>query len=126
MGLNINEIAAAIQELGIENEPLTRIETMQLLCNMAETLRAIKVSPAFLELTEHEEFFTDNDLFIGDAIQALDEILDGAKRADSIIIKSQNHDAGRDFYTWGGQACPDGVSPDFINGYNSARLEASN
>ncbi|WP_293134570.1 hypothetical protein [Microcoleus sp. bin38.metabat.b11b12b14.051] len=118
MALSIDEIAAAIQELGVKDEPLTRIETMQLLCNMAETLRAIKVSPAFLELTEHEEFFTDNDLFIGDAIQALDEILDGAKRADFII--------GKDFYDWGGQACPDGVSPDFISGYNSARLEASN
>ena len=126
MGLSIEQIAAAIKELGIKDEPLTRIETMELLCNMAQTLRAIRVSPAFLELTEHEEFFTDNDLFIGDAIQALNEILDGAKRVDSIIIKSQNHDAGRDFYTWGGQACPEGVSPDFISGYNSARLEALN
>ena len=128
MSLSIGQIAAAIQELGIENEPLTRKETMSLLANMTETLRAIALSPAFLELTEHEEFHSDN-YSVGDVIQGLDEILVSAERVNSIIERlslREEFESGQEFYRWGEDCPPENVSVEFIRGWNSARFQASN
>lgn len=130
MGLSIEQIAAAIQELGIENTPLTRAETIQLLTNMADTLKTIKDSPAFLELTEHEEFYTNNDLFIQDAIQALNEIVQGANRVRPIIdaeYLASEFSGGQDFYRYGEDRPPENiVSAEFLRGYDSARLQSLN
>ncbi|MCC3409377.1 MAG: hypothetical protein JGK17_28240 [Microcoleus sp. PH2017_10_PVI_O_A] len=130
MNPTINQIVAALQELEIEDKPLTRQEIMDLLSNMSETLRAIKNSPAFLELTEHEDFSTYTDLSIGDAIQALDEIHHGADNVNAVIeaeYLTYEFNDGQEYYQFGEARPPENtVSAEFLRGYDSARLESLN
>lgn len=49
-----------------------------------ETLRIISNSPEYQRIQQSEHFTTSNDLTLGDAIQALREVLDGIFQAEDL------------------------------------------
>ena len=62
---------------------MTAEEIQKLLASISQTLGAIKDFSVFEEITDRGSYYTMSDVGIGDAIQALDEIVCGMENVNS-------------------------------------------
>jgi CRISPR/Cas system-associated protein Cas7 (RAMP superfamily) len=64
-----------------------RQKIQSLLTVISATLSAVREHPVFEQAVECDSYYTMNDLTIGDAIQALNEIVDGMEYTNSSDIE---------------------------------------